>query len=82
MGARGADHVDIGARDAGDRKALIDRRDRRFHIRRDAIVLLAGQALERNRGEELVVPKQASRRVVMSVMNAEDVHRVRNSLSN
>ncbi len=72
--ARRADHVDISAPDAGNGQTFVDGGDRQFLFGANARALLACQPFERNGGQQLIIAKQASRRVVRRVVDAEQIH--------
>src|SRR5260370_29651881 len=72
--ARGADHVDISAPDAANRQTFVDGGDRQFLFGANARALLACQPFERNGRQQLIIAKQAGRRVVRTVVDAEQVH--------
>ncbi len=72
--ARHAHRVYVAALDARDRKAIVDRRQRQLGVGGNAGIFLARQSLQRDRRDQLVVAKEASRRIVLAVMKTKDVH--------
>ena len=75
QGSRQGEDIDVAAPDAGDRQTLVDCRIRHRLVRRDAGVLHAGQPLERDGGDEVEVFVEAGRGVVITGMNAQNIHR-------